>query len=139
MRSRAQLSVLAFVCLFAFVTRAQSFEVITFDSTPRQSKQQLVSSWHGVPAKKRSAIESYLLIGLGLSSTGTVQLIGVYRETENPLLHFQHLDLHGARLVWSVLVDPTNMSARVIYHQDEALISDRFVAISRATAEDAEK
>ena len=60
---------------------------------------------------------------MGLSSTGMIRLIGVYRQAggkeegeEVPeLYHFLQQDLGGSRLFWSVLVDPVASTAEVLY------------------------
>ncbi len=70
--------------------------------------------------KKR--ISSYLY-GLGMSSTGSLQLIGVYRLT-NPsefgekgdkVFHLLQQDLFGDRLFWSCLVNVDSEMTRVLY------------------------
>lgn len=60
---------------------------------------------------------------MGLSSTGKIRLIGVYRqvggkeknEEGRKTFHFLQLDLMGARLFWPVLNDPEVSTARVLY------------------------
>jgi len=104
---------------------------ISFESSVFQSKDALSARWKQIPPDKRKQIATFLLMRLGLSSTGKIQLIGVYRDPEKEtsngqertLLHFQQLDLLGGRLFWSVLVDPDASTARVLYHVNKAFIA----------------
>jgi hypothetical protein len=105
---------------------AHARELLSFGPSAFQSKDKLASSWQAIADNQRDQIQRYLF-RLGLSSTGVVQLIGVYRDdASGALLHFQQLDLFGTRLVWSVLVNPDDMTARVIYHTQHDQISDSF-------------
>lgn len=113
---------------------AEGTELVSLEQSPSQSVRARAKAWEDIPEEKRERIQDYLRMKLGLSSTGHVQLTGVYRV--NPrgesqrLVHLQQLDLMGARLYWSVLVDPDAMSARVLHHIDESYISTSFVPIS---------
>jgi hypothetical protein len=106
-------------------------ELFSFEPTA-QSRDQAVGTWNAIAEDRRGRIQQYLM-SLGLSSTGVIRLIGVYRKDESgSLLHFQQLDLHGSRLFWSVLIDPEDMSGRVIYHVQHARVSGSFGPISTA-------
>ena len=113
---------------------AEGAHLISLEQNPSQSAQSRAKAWVDIPKEKRERIQDYLRVKLGLSSTGHVQLTGVYRVDSRGeskrLVHIQQLDLMGARLYWSVLVDPDGMSARVLYHVDESYISTSFVPIS---------
>ncbi|HET6395803.1 MAG TPA: hypothetical protein VFF91_03070 [Pseudoxanthomonas sp.] len=94
--------------------------LLAFGPEAFQSRDTRLAAWEAVPRERREAIEAYLFGRLGLSSTGVVQLAGAYHDhAGGALLHFQQADLHGSRLVWSVLVDPDELSARVLYHAQE--------------------
>jgi len=106
-----------------FVTKGDSIEELVANLRERDTR---LAAWEAVPRERREAIEAYLFGRLGLSSTGVVQLAGAYRDhAGGALLHFQQADLHGSRLVWSVLVDPDELSARVLYHAQEGHASGR--------------
>lgn len=109
-----------------------------FEPHPSQSNAYLEASWKALDDKQRTAIQDYLL-RLGLSSTGAIQLVGVYQDDAlGTIMHFQQLDLLGHRLFWSVLIDPSPLSARVLYHVDEKRIAQEFVeatSTSEATYE----
>jgi hypothetical protein len=108
-------------------------ELLSFEPSVFQSENKLTSSWRAMAEDQRDMIQGYLF-SLGVSSTGVIQLIGVYGDdASGALLHFQQLDLYGSRLFWSVLVDPDDMSARVIYHTHLDRISDRFAPFSAAS------
>lgn len=61
---------------------------------------------------------------LGLSSTGTVKVIGKYHLTEDcklgkksdEVLHVIQQDLFGNRLFWSCLVNLTQERIQILYH-----------------------
>ena len=116
---------------------AQSTSLTTVEPHGSQTVEKRANAWKEVGAEKRKIIESYLMRELGFSSTAHTQLLGVYRhEQQNEsseaglLLHIQQLDLMGARLFWSVLVDPDAMSVRVLYHVDASKVSTTFVPIA---------
>lgn len=108
-------------------SRAQ--EPVSIEPEVLQSKERIAVPWNSIDEDRRDAIHRYLL-GLGLSSTGRIQLIDVYRvDASRSLFHFQQLDLHGSRLFWSVLVDAESMSGKLVYHIQHDRISDRFMPI----------
>ena len=92
-----------------------------------QDEELLLSQWEQIPVEVRKRIDS-TIVGqrLGLSSTGRVQLIGVYAQQlpddeDNPqrLLHLRQADLFGSRLFWSILVDPDKKTYRILFHVNE--------------------
>ena len=122
------------LCLAAATSlpAAHARELFSFEPTA-QSRDQAVRSWNAIAEDRRATIQQYLF-SLGVSSTGVIQLIGVYRKDESgTLLHFQQVDLNGSRLFWSVLIDPEAMSGRVIYHVQQARVSGSFGPISAAS------
>lgn len=131
-----RIAILLAVVLYLQLGRAaHAVEVIAFEPNWQQSSEHLQKMWREIPEDKRKAIQSYLLMDLGLSSTGFIQLLGVYRsEKSKSLLHFQQLDQHGSRLLWSALVDFRTMSARVLYHNDPSKISSAFVPMPEREA-----
>ena len=80
-------------------------------------------AWEAVDPAVRKSIETYLLRHLGLSSTGSISLIGYYSVTGHDALgpegsrvfHFIQRDLGGARLFWSCLANPQNRKVRILY------------------------
>jgi hypothetical protein len=105
-------------------------DLISLERSVFQTDDKIAAEWKAIAEDRRDRIQEYLF-RLGLSSTGTIQLIGVYRgDPSRTLLHFQQLDLHGSRLVWSVLVDPEDMSARVIYHTERDQVTEGFKSIA---------
>lgn len=110
-------------------------ELISFEPSVFQSEDKLAASWKAIDQDRSDIIHRYLF-ALGVSSTGVIQLIGAYgTDGSGALLQFQQIDLYGTRLVWSVLVDPDAMSARVIYHTQHDRISEGFVPISVGSAD----
>lgn len=110
------------------VQTSRAEQMLSFEAHASQSKARLEASWKALDDEQRTAIQDYLL-RLGLSSTGAIQLVGVYQDDAlGTIMHFQQLDLLGHRLFWSVLIDPSPLSARVLYHVDEERISREFVA-----------
>lgn len=105
------------LALGADIARGAEGGLVAFGAARSQSARALESAWKAVPEHKRRAIERYL-VSLGVSSTGTVRLVGAWQLDGRPLLHFQHMDLLGDRLVWSVLVDPVAMTARPVLDPD---------------------
>lgn len=123
---------LAFAISLQAERTSHARELVSFEPSVFQSKKKIASAWNAIAEDRRDTIQAYLF-SLGLSSTGVIQLIGVYHDNASgALFHFQQLDLHGTRLFWSVLVDPTEMSARVIYHPQSERISEGFAAIPAA-------
>jgi hypothetical protein len=95
MRTMHLYSILAaLVCSFV-VQGSQAREVFSFEPSVFQSKDKLASSWKAIAEKRRDVIQEYLF-SLGVSSTGAIHLIGIYRtDAPGELLHFQQLDLQG--------------------------------------------
>ncbi len=64
---------------------------------------------------------------LGLSSTGVVQLIGIYNQpaekggkaNAKQMFHLRQTDLFGQRLFWSILVNPKDETYRILFHINE--------------------
>ena len=62
-----------------------------------------------------------------LSSTGTVQLIGIYNQPEGKgnkakpkrLFHLRQTDLCGTRLLWEILVNGEDETYRILFHINE--------------------
>jgi hypothetical protein len=104
--------------------------MISFEQDPSQSRDRLAAAWAAVDEDRKRQIQRYLLLDLGLSSTGVIRLIGVYRDgTSGTLFHFQQLEQLGTRLLWSVLVDPANLTARVLHHAQDERVSGDFTKI----------
>ena len=94
---------------------------------PANANQELLKSttlWEKLAPSQRKRIEGFLLLKLGLSSTGTIELIGSYRTIEEKdfsqhgdlVFHFIQKDLFGGRLFWSTLINSTNNKSLLIYH-----------------------
>lgn len=106
--------------------KAGDLSVITIESPSPQAKARLLKQWQELPEELRKRIVSEVVAGrrLGLSSTGTVELIGVYsqlpgngdRTKPKRLFHLRQTDLFGGRLFWSVLLDPENETFKILYH-----------------------
>lgn len=68
-------------------------------------------------------IESFLMMTLGMSSTGSIQVIGTYRLTDDcklgkktdEVIHVIQQDLFSGRLFWSCLVNLTQEKVQVLY------------------------
>jgi hypothetical protein len=93
-----------------------------------QVRARLLNGWQELPGDLRQKISAEIVTGrrLGLSSTGTVELIGVYTRHAgnggdtgtNRLFHLRQTDRFGSRLFWSALFDPADETFRVLYHID---------------------
>jgi hypothetical protein len=104
--------------------------LVTVKCPQGQDADQLLKQWQELPAGTRKKIESEIAVGkrLGLSSTGTVQLIGVYHhpvgngDKAKPTrwFHLRQTDLFGGRLFWSILVNPEDETYRVLFRINEA-------------------
>ena len=89
-----------------------------------QCEHGLGTVWEKLPENDKNQINRFLVLTLGLSSTGTIELIGVYNtisssgfsEQNDLVLHFVQKDLFGDRLFWSCLLNMSNAKAKVIYH-----------------------
>ena len=81
------------------------------------------SEWERVAVDKRCDIEKHLLTSYGLSSTGQIELSGVYRLTHSDAIGakgdvvalFTQEDLFGDRLFWICLVNLTKQESRLLY------------------------
>jgi hypothetical protein len=105
----------------------RSTSLVNVKRSPSQSKI-LQQQWDELPEGLRKRIESEIVVGrLGLSSTGRVELIGVYTQgrgrddDKKPQRHFHLLqqDLFGSRLFWSTLINPDDATYKVLYHVNE--------------------
>jgi len=79
------------------------------------------NQWASLPDDMRDLIESRCL-KLGLSSTGRIELVDVYQQIENNktrrYFHFVQKEV-GARLFWSILIDPDAERYRVLFDINE--------------------
>jgi hypothetical protein len=105
--------------------------LIQVSASNLQSESLLKERWMAVPATARQKIEDHLMRKLGLSSTGSVRLIGVYTSQGDraAVFHLQQLDLFDQRLFWSVLVDPKAMEARVLFDIGERSVTGSWVRL----------
>jgi hypothetical protein len=125
----SSLAVLLFILADA-ATGEDDQSLVTVECPQGQDGDQLLKQWQKLPARIRKKIESEIVVGkrLGLSSTGTVQLIGVYNQSEGKgdtakpkrLFHLRQTDLFGARLVWSILVNAEDETYRIVFHINES-------------------
>ena len=97
---------------------------------PANANQELLeltdktTLWEKLAPSQRKRIEGFLRMKLGLSSTGTIELIGSYKTIEEKdfsqhgdlIFHFIQKDLFGDRLFWSTLINSTNNKSLLIYH-----------------------
>jgi len=97
---------------------------------PANANQELLeltdktTLWEKLAPSQRKRIEDFLRMKLGLSSTGTIELIGSYKTIEEKdfsqhgdlIFHFIQKDLFGDRLFWSTLINSTNNKSLLIYH-----------------------
>ena len=90
-------------------------------------------AWMKRPIELRKKVEHFLLMDMGLSSTGGINLIGVYYHNgpaaNQQTFHFQQVDLGGERLFWSVLISPDTMQARILYNVSETKTKAEWVKI----------
>jgi len=116
--------VVATLVLFSLVCHIKAGnDIISFEKPELPDWRVLQRAWEAIDPSVRSDIETYLLVRLGLSSTGTTSLIGVYslsgHDALGPegskVLHFVQRDLFGERLFWSCLVNPQNRKVRILY------------------------
>lgn len=120
------------VCL-SNADAAEPDSLISFESSFLQSPDKLSAQWNKLSPEQRKDVVHFLVGPLGLSDTGGIQLIGIYRDTtkeelnqnQGSIFHFRQLDLLGSRLFWSVLVDPEDRSAQVFYHVDSKLVTGK--------------
>ena len=128
MKQLQLLSAIAALLIMTVTTVYSS--MVSLDQPLIQSTERIASEWKQIDESQQKQIQNYLL-GLGLSSTGTIHLIGIFDVDNRKVMQFQQFDLHGTRLVWSVLVDPATMSSRIIFDTRETRISDRFTPIAK--------
>jgi hypothetical protein len=72
-------------------------------------------------------IESFVVMKLGLSSTGSIRAIGKYRLTQDcklgkksdEIIHLVQQDLFGELLFWSCLVNESGGKVQVLYRCQE--------------------
>ena len=97
---------------------------------PANANQELLeltdktTLWEKLAPSQRKRIEGFLRMKLGLSSTGTIELIGSYKTIEEKdfsqhgdlIFHFIQKDFFGDRLFWSTLINSTNNKSLLIYH-----------------------
>ncbi|MCK5305897.1 MAG: hypothetical protein KAJ66_02080 [Candidatus Omnitrophica bacterium] len=117
---------ITFICLCLFITAANK----TLAETKNEKSiisygadKKLEVAWKKIDNHTKKEIEHYLVIELGLSSTGHIELIGNYRLTEDDefgkqrhqILHFIQKDLLGSRLFWSCLVNVDNYKVKILY------------------------
>jgi len=126
----AAVFVLTVSCSRAAADDDRSF--VSFEPSPSQTSAAQRTQWEKLSPEIRKDIEHFLLLRMGLSSTGTIQLIGVYgaeigQPSDKPpaMYHFRQLDLLGSRLFWSVLVDPAKKQAHVLFHVNERYLTDK--------------
>lgn len=123
----AALSIVSAV--YAGPDESKDISFISVGAPEAQSDTALAAHWQKLDEKRRQEIEAFLVMRLGLSSTGDIRLLGAYRETgeaggkDKTLFHLQQLDLMGTRLFWSVLVDPDAATALVLYHVNAGLVT----------------
>jgi hypothetical protein len=129
---------LSVILLFVIAYSSQSDKddkssLVTVESPSVKNGEQLLKEWQLLPSRIRKKIESEIVVGnrLGLSSTGIVQLIGIYNQPEGEgdkaktkrLFHLRQTDLFGERLFWSVLVNAEDETYRILFHINE--VGDR--------------
>jgi hypothetical protein len=105
----------------------QRSSLVTVQYPEGQGSDHLLKQWQELPSGIRKKIESEIVGDrLGLSSTGTVQLIGVYNQPQGKdeakpkrLFHLRQTDLFGERLFWSILVNAEEETYRILFHVNE--------------------
>jgi hypothetical protein len=126
----ALLSVALFAgMLFTYALGDDESSVVKFDATERadiltSKNESYKRSYFRLPEKTRKGLESAMWIpgSLGLSSTGRIELVGVYshwgsekREGDSLIYHLTQTDLNDSRLVWSILFDSQNGKVQILY------------------------
>lgn len=119
------------------------YPFISFGNHFTQSPEKLSAQWEALSPEQRKTISDYLVGRLGLSDTGGIQLSGVYQQATNAhpkkvVFHFQQFDLLGSRLFWSVLIDPEEQSAQLLYHINGQFKTGKPVPIATPEPENAE-
>jgi hypothetical protein len=112
----------------------QRSSLVTVQCPPGQDSDQLFKQWQELPSEIRKRIESEIVVGgrLGLSSTGAVQLIGIYNQRDGRgdetkskrLIHLRQTDLFGQRLFWSILINVDDETYRILFHINEPSEND---------------
>ncbi len=87
-----------------------------------------LSDWPGETRNVNKQIQQFLLVKLGISSTGKVLHVATYRLTEtcdfgqqgDQVFHFVQKDLSDSRLFWSCLVNVDSELTTVLYDLSDA-------------------
>lgn len=124
MKALVSISVAVLLAIVADVATSvdQQSSLVTVECPNGQESRLLAKQWQALPSSIRKKVESEIVVGrLGLSSTGRVQLIGVYdqqgfKTKSMRLFHLRQIDLFGSRLFWSILVNPEEETYRVLFH-----------------------
>ncbi|MHB0961385.1 MAG: hypothetical protein ACYC0X_34430 [Pirellulaceae bacterium] len=111
------------------MTQDHRSSLVTVQCPQGQDSDQLLKQWQELPSGIRKKIESEIVAGdrLGLSSTGKVQLIGIYNQPlgkgnkakPKRLFHLRQMDLFGRRLFWTILVNAEDETYRILFHINE--------------------
>ena len=111
------------------MTEDHRSSLVTVQCPRGQDSDQLLKQWQELPSGIRKKIESEIVVGdrLRLSSTGKVQLIGIYNQSEGKgnkakpkrLFHLRQTDLCGTRLFWEILVNAEDETYRILFHINE--------------------
>lgn len=109
----------------SFVETADSeVNALSKKNDPIKELGAFEKAWQKIDNDTKKKIEHYLMMELGLSSTGKIELIGNYILTSDDefgkqgqqVLHFIQRDLFGSRLFWSCLINTDNYNTRLLYH-----------------------
>ena len=131
MQPITRFAVIVSLVLFSYAATAEDNQssLVTVGDPRGQDGETLLKKWQQLSDSQRKKIESEIVVGkrLGLSSTGTVQLIGVYDQPQDNdrktkptrLFHLRQTDL-GGRLFWSILVNPEDEAFRILFRINEA-------------------
>lgn len=127
MKSVVLCSVAIVLALFVDIAVGEDdgFSFVKVQDLSKNERDQLLKQWEELPIEIRKRIDSQCL-QLGLSSTGSVELIAIYVQnipgTSKPqrLFHLRQTDLFGSRLLWSILIDADDEKYKVLFdiHQD---------------------
>ena len=112
------------VITFPNIIIAETKDVKSILSWSDNRSSNLKIAWEKIDEHTKQKIERYLVIELGLSSTGHIELIGDYKLTDDNgfgkegqrILHFIQRDLFGSRLFWSCLINVKNNNTKILYH-----------------------
>lgn len=94
-----------------------------FDLTEEEKKASPKTTKTKIPKK----IKSFLMMKLGMSSTGSIQVVGNYSLTHDcklgkktdEVMHLIQQDQFGRRLFWSCLVNLTQEKVQVLYRREK--------------------